>query len=384
VARGADVLIIGGGIIGVACAYALSRAGIGRVMLIDRGELGREASRAAAGMLAPQAEAEGPGPFLDLCLAARERYRTLAAELRDETGEDIEYCPWGLLYLLDSSEPEAARGRAAWQQRAGLRVEELSGQALRALEPALSQDVQAALLFPDEAHVRPCALIRALAAGARQRGVQVLENMEAVDFILDDDRLRGVRAGAETILANTLVACAGSWTARLLDLLGRRLPIEPVRGQIVSCRFARPPLTHLVWGPLGYLVPRLNGEVLVGATVERAGFDATPTMDGVASLCEAARRMAPPFMAAPFNRAWAGLRPRLADGLPAIGPFPDIPNLYLATGHYRNGILLGPLTGELVTDLMVGKRPSVPLDPFAPGRFLSLKRHTGGVVSRAG
>ncbi len=321
-------------------------------------------------MLTPQAEAEGLGPFLDLCLAARKRYRTLAAELRDETGEDIEYCPWGLLYLMDPAEQEAARGRAAWQRRAGLRVEEVSRQALRGLEPALSPAIHGALLFPDEAHVRPCAVIRALAAGARQRGVQVLENVDAVDFILGQDRLRGVRTGGgETILADVLVACAGPWTARLLDLLGRRLPVEPIRGQIVRCRFARPPLTHLVWGPLGYLVPRLNGEVLVGATMERAGFDATPTLEGVATLCEAARRMAPGLMAAPFDRAWAGLRPRLPDGLPAIGRFPDIPNLYVAAGHYRNGILLGPLTGELVADLVLEKRPSVPLDPFSPGRF---------------
>jgi glycine oxidase len=368
-ARGTEVLIIGGGIIGVACAQALIRAGIRRVVLIERGELGRQASRAAAGMLAPQAEAESPGPFLDLCLAARARYRTLGAELRDATGEDIEYCPWGLLYLVDPAEHEAARGRAAWQRKAGLRVEEVSGQALRGLEPALSPDIQGALFFPDEAHVRPCAVLRALAADARQRGAQLLENVEVVDFILAEDRLRGVRAGGETILADVVVACAGPWTGRLLDLLGHRLPVEPVRGQIVRGRFARPPLTHLVWGPLGYLVPRLNGEVLIGATMERAGFDATPTLDGVAGLCEAARSMAPSFMAAPFDKAWAGLRPRLPDGLPAIGRFPDIPNLYVAAGHYRNGILLGPLTGELVADLVLEKRPSVSLDPFSPGRF---------------
>jgi glycine oxidase len=320
-------------------------------------------------MLAPQAEAESPGPFLDLCLAARARYRTLAAELRDATGEDIEYCAWGLLYLVDPTEQEAARGRATWQRTAGLRVEEVSGQALRGLEPLLNPDIQGALFFPDEAHVRPCAVLRALAAEAQQRGAQLLENVEAVDFILAEDRLRGVRAGGETILADVVIACAGPWMGRLLDLLGRRLPIEPVRGQIVRGRFSRPPLSHLVWGPLGYLVPRLNGEVLIGATMERVGFDATPTLDGVVRLCEAARAMAPNLMAAPFERAWAGLRPRLPDGLPAIGRFPDIPNLYVATGHYRNGILLGPLTGELIADLVLDKHPSVPLAPFSPERL---------------
>ena len=368
-ARGADVIIVGGGIVGVACAYALARAGIRRVVLVERGELGRQASRAAAGMLAPQAEAEAPGPFLDLCLAARARYRTLAGEIRDATGEDIEYCNWGLFYLVDPTVHEAARGRAAWQQAMGLRVEEVSRQALRSLEPNLNPEIGGALFFPDEAHVRPCAVVRALAAGARENGAQIIESADVVDFIIAEDRLRGVRAGGETILADVIVACAGPWTGRLLDLIGHRIPTEPVRGQIVRARFERPPLTHLVWGPLGYLVPRLNGELLIGATVERVGFDATPTVGGVAGLCEALRVMAPGLMAAPFDRAWAGLRPRLPDGLPAIGRFADIANLYVATGHYRNGILLGPLTGELIADLIVGKEPTLRLEPFSPDRF---------------
>ena len=263
-AKGADVIIIGGGIIGVACAYALARAHVKRVVLIERGELGREASRAAAGMLVPQAEAEGPGPFFDLCLAARDRYRTLADEMRDVTGEDIEYCKWGLLYLFDHAGQEAARGRITWQRAAGLRVEELSGQQVRTLEPLLNPEIEGALLFPHGAHVRPCTVVSALAAGARAAGAQILENVEVVDFILDEDRLRGVNAGGKTFLADTVVACAGAWSGRLLDLIGHRLPMEPVRGQIIRARFARPPLTHLVWGPLGYLLPRLNGELLIG------------------------------------------------------------------------------------------------------------------------
>ena len=165
------------------------------------------------------------------------------------------------------------------------------------------------------------------------------------------------------------VACAGAWSGRLLDLIGHRLPMEPVRGQIVRARFERPPLTHLVWGPLGYLVPRLNGELLIGTTVERVGFASTPTLAGVAELCEAAKAMVPSLMNAPFDRAWAGLRPRLPDGLPAIGRFADIPNLVVATGHYRSGILLGPLTGELIADLILDKEPPFPLQAFSPDRF---------------
>lgn len=368
-AKGADVVIIGGGIIGVACAYALTRAHVKRIVLVERRGLGREASRASAGMLVPQGEAEAPGSFFDLCLAARDRYRTLADELRDATGEDIEYCRWGLLYLVDPTEHEAAKGRAAWQRAAGLRVEELSGRELRALEPILNPEIGGALFFPDEAHVRPCTVVSALAEAARAGGAEIQENVEAVDFILGEDRLRGVNVGGKTILADSVVACAGAWSGHLLDLIGHRLPMEPVRGQIVRTRFDRPPLTHLVWGPLGYLVPRLNGELLIGTTVEQVGFASIPTLGGVAGLCEAAKAMMPTLMTAPFDRVWAGLRPRLPDGLPAIGRFADIPNLYVATGHYRSGILLGPLTGELLADLILGKKPSFLLDTFSPDRF---------------
>lgn len=368
-AKGADVVIIGGGIIGVACAYALTRAHVKRVVLVERGRLGREASRASAGMLVPQGEAEGPGPLFDLSLAARNRYRTLADELRDATGEDIEYCRWGLLYLVDPAEHEAAKGRAAWQRATGLRVEELSGREVRALEPILSPEIGGALFFPDEAHVRPCTVVSSLAAAAQAGGAEILEQVEAVDFVLSDDRVRGVNVGGKTILADTVVVSAGAWSGHLLDRIGHRLPTEPVRGQIVRTRFDRPPLTHLVWGPLGYLVPRLNGEVLIGTTVEQAGYASTPTLAGVAGLVAAAGAMAPTLMAAPFDRVWAGLRPRLPDGLPAIGRFADILNLYVATGHYRTGILLGPLTGELLADLILGKEPAFPLQAFSPDRF---------------
>lgn len=368
-AKGADVIIIGGGIVGVACAYALARAHVRRVVLIERGGLGRQSSRASAGMLTPQADAEGPGAFFDFCLTARDRYRTLADELRDATGEDIEYCRWGLLYLTDPTGHEAAKGRMAWQRAAGLRVEELSGRDLRTLEPVLNPEIGGALFFPDEAHIRPCTVVSALAEGARAGGAEILEHVEAIDFILGEERLRGVNAGGKTILADTIVVCAGAWSGRLLNMIGHRLPMEPVRGQIIRARFERPPLTHLVWGPQGYFVPRLNGELLIGTTVEHAGFASTTTLAGVAELCEAGKVMAPNLMTAPLDRMWAGLRPRLSDGLPAIGRFADIPNLIIATGHYRNGVLLGPLTGELVADLVLDKEPPFSLQAFSPDRF---------------
>lgn len=145
--------------------------------------------------------------------------------------------------------------------------------------------------------------------------------------------------------------------------------MEPIRGQIVRARPDRPPLERVAWDPLGYVVPGQNGEVLVGSTVEAAGFESRPTMQGVRALTAAGIAMVPALRAAEFDRAWAGLRPRLSDGLPIIGRLADIPNLILATGHYRNGTLLGPLTGDLVADLVVGKQPSIDLAPFSPGRF---------------
>ncbi|MFQ5656611.1 MAG: glycine oxidase ThiO [Candidatus Methylomirabilales bacterium] len=368
-AKIADVIIVGAGIVGCSVAYHLARKGVKGVLVIDRGETGGEASGAAAGMLAPQCEASGPGPFLDFCLAAREDYERLALELKDLTRIDIEYLKWGILYLLDQEGDEAAEGRYRWQKELGLAVERLTPEEVGKLEPGLIKETAGALFFPGDHHVNNTELTRALAQAARALGVRIVEGCPVKGFLYEGDRVAGVRTPDEIYTGSYVVLCTGSWSGQLGTLVGRRIPVEPAKGQILYAELEDPPLRHAVWGKGGYLVPRLNGGLIVGSTVEYVGFEKTVTLDGIRHLSELTLTLLPGLAQQPFARAWAGLRPHSKDGLPLIGPLAGLDGLYIATGHFRNGILLGPLTGRLLAEMILGESLSFCLDAFSPGRF---------------
>ena len=368
-ARTADVLVVGAGIVGCSVAYHLARMGPMGVIVLDQGFVGGEASGAAAGMLAPQCEAAGPGPFLDLCLAARRYYEQLKPELEDLTRIDIEYLQWGILHLIDEEGDEGAEGRYRWQRALGLSVERLTPDEVRELEPGLTKETGGALLFPGDHHVNNAELVRALAGAAQILGVRMLEGSPVVGFIYDGHRVVGVRTPDAIYTARHVVLCTGAWSGRLGSLLGRRIPVEPARGQILYAELAEPAVRHPVWGKAGYVVPRLNGGLIVGSTVEYAGFEKTVTLDGIRRLSELALALVPGLTEQPFTRAWAGLRPHAKDGLPLIGPLEGLDGLYIATGHFRNGILLGPLTGRLVAEMIVGEPLSFSIDAFSPRRF---------------
>jgi glycine oxidase len=320
-------------------------------------------------MLAPQCEAAGPGPFLDFCLAARQYYEGLAPELKDLTQIDIEYLKWGILYLLDEEGDEAAEGRFRWQKKLGLAVERLTADEVGKLEPGLTKEIAGALFFPGDHHVNNSELTRALAQAARTLGVEVFEESPVTGFVYEEDRVAGVRTPQEIYTAGHIVLCAGAWSGQLGTPLGRRIPVEPARGQMLCAELAEPPLRHPVWGRGGYLVPRLNGGLIVGSTVEYVGFEKTVTLDGVRHLSELTLTLLPGLAQQPFARAWTGFRPHAKDGLPLIGPLVGLDGLSIATGHFRNGILLGPLTGLLVAEMILDEPPSFSLDAFSPRRF---------------
>lgn len=368
-AKTADVIIIGAGVVGCSVAYHLARMGMKRILVVEKGEVGGEASGAAAGMLAPQCEAPGPGPFLDFCLAARGYYTRLAPELKDLTQIDIEYLDWGILYLLDEEGDEAAEGRYRWQTEMGLAVERLTREEVGKLEPGLTREIGGALFFAGDHHVNNTELTRALAEAARSLGVRIVEGSPVTGFLYEGGRVAGIRTPHEICTAAHIILCTGAWSGQIGTLLGRRVPVEPARGQILYAEFAEPPLRHSVWGKGGYLVPRLNGGLIVGSTVEYVGFEKTVTVGGIHSLCSIALSVLPGLTEQSFTRAWAGFRPHCKDGLPIIGPLQDLEGLYIATGHFRNGILLGPFTGRLLAEVVVGESPSFPLDPFSPKRF---------------
>lgn len=363
----ASVIIVGGGIVGAACAERLSRAGH-EVVLIERGQVGDEASRAGAGLLTPVHPWNYPEPLLELDEACLPLWPELAERLRTETGTDIEYRRTGLLALILTDEDEAeADRRVVWKRTRGEVVERLTTDDALRVEPALSPDVRGALHFPELAQVRNHRVAPALATAAEARGARILERTSVLGLIEEEGRCVGVRTGVGERRADHVVVAAGAWSGGLLaaaDCPSAAATI-PARGQMLLLRTRPGSLTHMVLGDGHYLVPRRDGRVLVGSTVEYVGFDRRVTVDGVSRLTAALHRLAPGLDDAELETTWAGLRPDSPDHMPLIGPVR--PGLLLATGHFRNGVMLAPITAEIVLEL-VESRCRRDLSPFSPWR----------------
>ncbi|HEY8369121.1 MAG TPA: glycine oxidase ThiO [Thermodesulfobacteriota bacterium] len=364
-----DVVIAGAGIIGSALALELADAGR-RVTVVDRAEPGAGASSAAAGMLVPQGETAAAGPFLDLARASLPLFEPLAARLRDRTGVDVELRQPGLLRVaLDEGEAAHLAETAARRRADGDDARWLDAAEARRLEPALSPRVLGALHDPTPWQVDNERLTRALADLARDRGVEFRLGAAVTGLSREGERVTGLETEAGPLPAGVTVLAAGAWSARLAATLGLVVPVRPVKGQMIETRLPVGRLHALVWTADAYLVPRAAGRVLVGATVEEAGFDTRVTLGAVASLARAACDGVPALADAGVVRAWAGLRPGTPDGLPILGAVPGLSGLVLATGHFRNGILLAPITARLLADLILDGRTSPLLAPFTLARF---------------
>jgi len=391
-----DAVVVGGGAIGLSVARELARRGLS-VALVERGALGAESSWAAAGMLAPQCEADARDAFFDLACASRDAYPAFADALREETGLDIELDRTGTLYLAttDEDEREIAR-RHDWQRRAGLAVELLTADEARSLEPRVSTRARAALRFPRDWQVENRRLVEALALSCERAGVRILEHTAALSVGTAGGRVSSVETARGTIPAGAVVVACGAWSSQVAvsvsaseaavarpDGGGGDAPasrggngvaaprVEPVRGQMLCFdagaggEFAR----HVLYGPRGYVVPRRGGRLLAGSTTERAGFDKSVTDEGRAEITAHAAELAPAILGLKLTGSWAGLRPRGADDWPVIGPAAGAENLFHATAHYRNGILLAPLTGSLVAEMIDSGATPAALAPFSPSRF---------------
>lgn len=367
---GYDVAVIGGGVIGCAAARALADAGL-RVVVIDRGEPGREASAAAAGLLAPQYESEGTGdPFFDFCHRSRALYPDFVGALREETGIDSELRRDGMLVLpLTREEESDLEDRFERQRRAGLSVERIDRDRLQALEPLVNPDVAWALFLPEEAQVDNVRLCRALVRSLELRDVALRTGDPVLGVVVRDGRVRGLElASGERVQTDRVLLAAGAWSGTLAGL-PRELPVRPARGQMLEFRGPRAPRRILAVPRGGYIVPRLDGRLIVGSTEEEVGFDPSVTAGGIADILGRALRLAPDLRHALLTAAWAGLRPGTPDGRPVLGSDPEIRGLLYATGHHRNGILLAPLTGQIVAELVRGHAPALDLEPFRPDRF---------------
>jgi len=363
-----DVLIIGGGIMGTSAAWELAHHGV-KCLVLERSVPGAEASSAAAGILGAQAEAHAPGPMTDLCLASRARYEKFAATLVKETRIDVGYRKCGVLRVgFERTAVRQLGAQTAWQSKQKLAVARVSARELGALEPALSPKLAGGVRFSGDSRVEPRALLRALHIAALARGVRFQSGAFVRRIALADGRAVGVVLddGSEVRARNVVVA-AGSWTS-LIDGLG--LPpgrVIPARGQIIELELPAPPLSHVVFGPGAYLVPRDDGRLLIGSTLEFVGYEREVTAGAVRDLLLHATALVPALERAALRATWSNFRPYTKDELPLLGGTP-IPGLFLSTGHYRNGILLAPISAEIVRAAVLGQRAPLAIEAFRPER----------------
>jgi glycine oxidase len=371
-ARGSEVVVIGGGVIGLAIARSLALRGVQDICLLEKGNIGTEASFAAAGMLAPQVEADSDDDFFRLACQSRDLYPSFAATLLSETDIDVELDTSGTLYLALSEDDEReCEHRYNWQNRAGLQVEKLSAESARQLEPSLNPSLRGALFFRNDIQVENRRLLCALLESAKNFGVRIVTGTYVSELVLEHGRVVGVKTTDGPLSCSKVVVAAGCWTnqIRFGESYSAVPQIEPIRGQMV-CLEAKPQLTrHVVYSPSGYIVPRRDGRLLAGSTSETVGFAKNATAGGINSILDQAMQISPAISNLPILETWAGLRPKAPDGLPVLGPCGEIKNLFYATGHYRNGILLAPITGDLIARAIVNENVSKVLESFSPDRF---------------
>jgi glycine oxidase len=368
-APAADAVVVGGGVIGSAVAWTLAREGLA-VTLLERGELAAQASGAAAGMLTPSPEASDDGPFLRLARASLALFPSWCQALREGSGVDPEYEASGSLHVARTAE-EAEQIRARARSLATPGAEWLDPRAAREAAPGLSDAILGALWSPGDANVRSPLFTRACATAAGQLGARIRVGVAAVGLRRAGAHVTGVVTTAGEHPAGCVVLCTGAWLPECAGWLDQRvrIPIEPVRGQILSLEAPEPPLRTIVFGGGVYLVPKRDHSIVVGATQERAGFDSRVTAEGVAQLLAAAPALVPGLARSTFLSAWAGLRPATPDRLPLLGTLPGVPGLVIAAGHFRNGVLLAPITARLVADLVLGKALPADADALRPERF---------------
>lgn len=362
-----DVLIVGGGVIGAACARALAKQGVS-VRVVDDGREPGAATPASAGMLAPFADARQDDPMLALSIRGRDRYRELAPQLKDETGIDTHLWNGGIFHLAFSpADVERLKADVAWQRQSGHTSDWLDVEDLRQAAPWISTDAWGALLAAEDGSLDPKALLDALRASAEKHGAVFTRGEKVERIRTDRQRVIGVQTSTDSIAAGAVLVAAGCWSGRLRGL-PRPLSVEPVRGQMAAFDWPTGLAPGIAFG-LGVYVLRRGDEALAGSTMEHEGFDPSVTESAIQNIAHVAGRLFPALTGKPVIRSWAGLRPGTPDGRPFIGKDPAYAGLWYAVGHGRNGISLAAITGDIIADLYAGHAIEHDLSATSPGRF---------------
>jgi glycine oxidase len=369
-----DLAIAGGGLIGASIALELADAGL-RVAIFDKNNPGREASWAGAGILSPAPESRAMISLVPLAKASMALYPEFVERVEEISGENVGFRPKGTLQaVFGANAREELSTLIALQHGLGLKAEPLRADDARELEPALSEEIEAAALRPDEASVDNRALTHAALTSAKKAGVEVFAHCGARAIWREGDRCAGIILHDEKVSAKWTIIAAGCFSAGIAGA-DSFAPVRPAKGQMVALRSDAVAIERVLWSENVYLVPRNDGRILAGATVEYIGFDKEVTAGGIEKMLAAAIELAPGLANAQIEETWAGLRPDSPDHLPILGPA-DLDGLLIATGHFRSGILLTPITARLVREWITTDRVSVDWERFSPLRFEEVRRET--------
>jgi len=361
-----DVIVVGGGVIGLSIAHAVAADGKS-VLVLDPGQPAEASSWAAAGMLAPQSEADLDGPLFRLCSASLRIYRDWARQLQEQSGVDPEYEERGLLYVATSvNSLEVLKRRIDWQRAAGFDSELLTRDAVQKMEPHLTLPNVGGVYMPGEHQVTPRQLLEALRGACSTRKIEIRSGVHVRRLARRGDRVEGVETDTDSFSAPAVIIAAGVRSSEI-EGLHPRLPVVPRKGQILSLATPAPMFDRLIRWEHAYLVQRRGGELVVGATNEDTGFDRSLTPAGIGGLLNHVQQLSSCTGKLAIKEMWTGLRPATPDGLPVLDRVEE--GLIYAAGHYRNGILLAPITAAIVSALVANRPAPLPLEPFAARRF---------------
>ncbi len=349
-----DCVVIGGGLIGMLSAWELRRSGLS-VTIVEQGQCGMEASWAGGGILSPLYPWRYADAVTALARWSQAHYPAFIRQLHEQSGIDPQLQENGLL-ILDTEEADAAEN---WAQSWSCRLERLGADDIRSLEPALGEVPDAALWLPEVAHVRNPRLLKSLRQSLINQLVEIREYSRVKDLAQAGGRIQGVVLENETIPAAQVLVAGGAWSGKLLAATGLDLPVRPVRGQMILYRGEAGRVSRIVLSLDRYVIARRDGRVLVGSTLEETGFDRSTTESARKSLAAEALRLIPALAKCDIEHHWAGLRPGSPEGIPYIGAHPKIAGLYVNSGHFRNGVVLGLASSRLLADIMLGREPIV-------------------------